>query len=122
MGKKRGARSVMARPSRVEGRKLIRSAVLPRRLMVSRLILSPARRRMTIRAIIRKSEETVRRSRSMTSRTWGPSTMPVRSMPRRPGSLIFLRKCPESSPRRMMTARLVARALPPPVQSVSFSQ
>lgn len=76
-----GANRTNATISQLAGTKDIRRAGRPTFFKSARLRESPALSRMMIRAICRRSEETDRMEGSSRSRTYGPSTMPVNSMP-----------------------------------------
>ena len=69
---------------------------------------SPARSKMTIKAIFRRSPEILNISTSMILSTYGPKTTPSNNMPSNPGSLSLLKNRLSNSPKMMINARLNA--------------
>ena len=67
--KKNGVTSVMTAPSNTAGRNPIRMAVLPTLLSVSLFVASPALKRITISAIILKSDDTFIKTGSIRLKT-----------------------------------------------------
>jgi len=105
---RRGAMYITAPISNNAGTTDMISAGLPTRFKVSRRSSNPARRRIMIKAILRKSAETVISSAFNSPRVKGPTSIPMRSMPTRPGSLILLNNMSAERPRRTIKAILTA--------------
>ena len=108
----RGASRTMPRISKQAGRKHMRKAGRPTRFRSARSRESPARVRMMTRAICRRSAEMSSMAGESRSSWAGPSRMPARSMPSRPGRWSIRARADPRRPRRRIRARLVGIEIP----------
>ena len=81
-----------------------------------RLRLSPARVSMIISASSRKSADMPSMDGEIRSSTYGPSTMPIISIPSRGGSLIFEQIEPNSRALKQITASEVKKTIKTPLR------
>ena len=100
-----GANRKNARISKLAGRQDIRIAGRPTFFKSARFRESPALSRMMISAICRRSDEMERMDGSSRLNTYGPSRMPVTSIPMILGRRIFWHSAAMARPNRKMNAR-----------------
>ena len=103
-----GPSAVIAAPSTIAGTAESKTTRPPTRCSVSRLSSNPARSKMTISAIRRRSVEAVSNPGWIQSSAKGPITTPRSSMPTRPGT-VSLRKAQSTKMlRTTISARLTS--------------
>ncbi len=89
------------------GTKHIRTAGLPACFRSEIFSDRPALVRIIISAIWRKSAEIFKIEESIRFSAWGLNTIPVRIIPKSPGSLAFVNRLPKRSPSNKINAILV---------------